>query len=575
MKLPEIFFKSSTNINKLYKTILLLQFLILFGPLCVLNNLNASQWTVASNQNNPDEVHNYQSLNEVDQLISKLTIEEKIGQLFVFGFKEQEFTPSLERFLNTYKPGGLIFFSRNGKSPEKVLKLIQDIKAYYKKINKIEPFFVVDHEGGDVVRVGPPHFFPSALSLGQTKDQAISYELGKWTGNYLKNLGFDINLAPVVDLRSESSVNFIGERSFSSSPDDVVKIVGPFISGARAAGVLSVLKHFPGHGRLQEDSHFEVVRKISNETELNQKDLLPFKKLIKQHPSTAVMTSHLSVPALDPSGELTTFSKPIVSKLTNEYQHEGLVLSDDFDMLFFKDKTLNVGQRSLDALKAGHDQVLIVWSKANQLKAQRHIKEQLLSKSLPEDFIDDKLKKILATKLRLKDDRTLSYEKVKKSLAKIYSLQEQISYIHFNKLPKNLIQEISTDLDSKKSVYLFSYSYLFYKNFKDNFSKGGFIPLSQDQWVNALKRCEKHICFFHVSGDQSALRAKEIPKELQKHMIVLNTSDPTVTKDVDSKKLNLYTKSNKFWKWFAEELERIKDSYAAVQKNKSLKSTHL
>ncbi len=516
-----------------------------------------------------------ESLSEVDQLISKLSIEEKIGQLFVFGFKEQEFTPSLERFLSLYKPGGLIFFSRNGKSPEKVLKLIQDIKAYYKRVNKIEPFFVVDHEGGDVVRVGPPHFFPSALSLGQTKDQAISYELGKWTGRYLKNLGFDINLAPVVDLRSESAVNFIGERSFSSSPEDVVTIVGPFISGARAAGVLSVLKHFPGHGRLQQDSHFEVVRKISNVNELNQKDLMPFKKLIKQHPSTAVMTSHLSVPALDPTGELTTFSKPIVSKLANEYQHEGLVLSDDFDMLFFKDKSLDVGTKSVQALKAGHDQILIVWSKANQFKAQKHIKEQLLSKNISEEFIDNKLKKILATKLRLKDDRTLSYEKVKRSLAKIYSLQDQISFIHFNKLPKNLIQEISTEIDSKKSVYLFSYSYLFYKNFKDNFSKGGFIPLGQDQWVKALNRCEKHICFFHVSGDQSALRAKEIPKNLQKHMIVINTSDPTVTKDVESKKLNLYTKSNKFWKWFADEIEKIKDSYALNQKSKNNRTTNL
>ncbi len=546
-------------ITKLYKSLLLLQFFIFVGLAAQAEDsiLDSALNTTLS----PTAALNT-NLNEVDQIIHRMTLEEKIGQLFVLGFKEQEFTPSLEQFLRTYKPGGLIFFSRNGRSPEKVLKLIQDIKDFYKKINKIEPFFVVDHEGGEVVRVGPPHFFPSALSLGQTKDQSIAYELGKWTGRYLKNLGFDINLAPVVDLRSETALNFIGDRSYSSSPDDVVRMVGPYISGARASGVLSVLKHFPGHGRLEEDTHFEVVRKISNVTELNQKDLLPFRKLIKQHPSTAVMTSHLSVPALDPSGELTTFSKPIVSKLSNEYQHEGLVLSDDFDMLFFKNKNLNVGEKVLAALNAGHDQLLIVWSKLNQMKAQKFLKQKMEDNAIDPDLIESKLRKVIATKLRLKDDRRLNYEKVKKSLAKIYSLQEQISFIHFNKLPKNLIQEISTEIDSKKTVYLFSYSYLFFKNFKDNFSKGGFIPLGQEQWSQALNRCKKHICFFHVSGDQSALRAKEIPKDLQKYMIVINTSDPTVTKDIESKKLNLYSKSNKFWKWFADEIEKIKDNYA-------------
>lgn len=567
---------------KLYKTIILLQFFIYVGPDAFskepsVNKTDPSSTSETSflnkSSSSSDPLENKNSLSDVDQIIDAMTVEEKVGQLFVLGFKEQEFSPSLVQFLNTFKPGGLIFFSRNGKSPESVLKLIQDIKNHYKKMNKTEPFFVVDHEGGEVVRVGPPHFFPSALSLGQTKDQAISYELGKWTGRYLKNLGFDINLAPVVDLRSESSINFIGDRSYSSSPDDVVKMVGPYISGARASGVLSVLKHFPGHGRLQEDTHFESVRKISSLEELNQKDLLPFRKLIKQHPSIGVMTSHLSVPALDPSGNLTTFSKPIVSKLINEYQHEGLVLSDDFDMLFFKNKGLSVGEKTIQALNAGHDQLLIVWSKSNQMKAKKYLLQQIEKGSLDIDFINTKLKKIIATKLRLKDDRKLNYEKVKKSLAKIYSLQDQISFINFNNLPKNLIQEISTDIDSKKSVYLFSYSYLFYKNFKENFSKGGFIPLAQNQWIHALKRCQKNICFFHVSGDQSALRAKEIPKELQKHMIVINTSDPTVTKDVESKKLNLYSKSNKFWKWFAEELVKIRDNYASVPKTTNQKSS--
>jgi beta-N-acetylhexosaminidase len=571
MNLLKILFKTKNfcclNISQLYKTLFLIQFFILTGPSVWASHSwqKHSPYPVSDSINQSFNVlkpaeNRHQS--DVEQILSQMSLEEKIGQLFVFGFKEQEFTPSLRYFLDTYKPGGLLFFSRNGKSPEKVQKLIKDIKAHYKSINKIEPFFIVDHEGGEVVRVGPPHFFPSALSLGQTNDPSIAYDLGKWTGQYLKNIGFDINLAPVVDLRSEKAVNFIGERSFSSKPDEVVKIVSPFISGARSSGVLSVLKHFPGHGRVQEDSHFEVVRKISSVEELNQQDLMPFKKIIHQHPNTGVMTSHLSVPALDPTGELTTFSKPIVSKLANEYQHEGLVFTDDLDMLFFKNKKINIGEKSLAALKSGHDQVLIVWSKFNQKSSLNYIKNSVLKNELSDWQINEKLKKIIATKLRLKEDKPLNYKKVMNSLSKIYNLQNQINNLHFNNLPKDLIQEISSNFKSKKTIYLFSYSYYFYKTFKDNFTQGGYVPLTQENWLQTAKRCQSNLCFFHVSGDKSVDRIKEIPAELLKNMVVVNTSDPSVTNAFDAKKLNLFSSSNKFWKWFADEIKKSPEKYA-------------
>lgn len=491
-----------------------------------------------------------------------MTLEEKIGQLFVFGFKDQAYSSSLDSFLNDYKPGGLIFFSRNGKSPQTVIKLIQGVKNHYKSQPHLEPLFIVDHEGGDVVRVGPSHFFPSALSLGQTKDQAIAFDLGKWTGRYLKNMGFDINLAPVVDLRSEKKLNFIGERSFSSSPEEVVKIVNPFIGGTRSAGVISVLKHFPGHGRLEEDSHKEIVRKISSEDELRKKDLLPFKKLIKAHPNIGVMTSHLSVPALDKTGELTTFSKPIVSKLKDEYQHSGMVFSDDLDMLYFKNKSINIGQKAVDALKAGHDQVLIVWSKRNQKNALRELKKAVNDGRLSESFVNEKVKKILSTKMRIKDNKILKYENVKKSLAKIYNLQNQITFLHFNKLPKSLFQEISETSKSKKNAYLFSHSYSFFKGFRDNFTKGGFIPLNQSTWLSSIKTCKKNLCFFHVSGDSSVKKLNQIPKDVLEHLVIVNTTDPNATDSFPSKKINLYGKNNKFWKWFANELDKLKADYA-------------
>jgi beta-glucosidase-like glycosyl hydrolase len=272
------------------------------------------------------------------------------------------------------------------------------------------------------------------------------------------------------------------------------------------------------------------------------------------------MTSHLSVPALDPSAELTTFSKPIVSKLSDEYQHEGLVFSDDLDMLFFKNKKINIGEKSLEAFKAGHDQVLVVWSRNNQRNSLAFLKARLNDGTTDISFVDNKVRKVLATKLHLKDDRVLNYKNVVSSLNKIYNLQNQINFLHFNKLSKSVIQDISESLKQKKNVRLFTYSYHFYKAFKGNFSNGGFIPLSQANWKDAAQSCKKFLCFFHVSGDKSAQLIKQLPKNVLQEMILINTSDPAVTQNLNVKTLNLYSNSNKFWTWFAKEIEKNDDS---------------
>lgn len=506
-----------------------------------------------------------QAQSDVEKIISNMTLEQKVGQLFVFGFKQQTYDASLKQFLDSTHPGGLLFFSRNGRSPQSVATLIQGIKGHYKDKTHLEPLFMVDHEGGDVVRVGPSHFFPSALSIGQTKDPSLAYQLGLWTGRYLKSIGFDVNFAPVVDLRSDEKFSFIGERSFGSSPGEVIRMVQPFISGIHSARVLSVLKHFPGHGRVIEDSHKEIVRKVASLEELTTKDLVPFKTIIHATPQIGVMTSHLSVQALDPSGELTTFSKPIVSKLSDTFQHDGLVFTDDLDMVFFKNKELNLSQKVLDALNAGHDQVLIIWSRSNQRVAYNSVLNALKSGKINEDFINKKLERILKTKLRLKpSNEAFDMDDIKRSLAKIYTLQTKISQLHFEKVPKELFQDIANFTEANKENYLFTFSNSFANEFKGVFKSGKFIPLSMESWASQLHNCKKHLCFFHVSGDTSNKRLKAVPKDVLPHLVLINTTDPLLTNELPSKKMNIYGINNNIWRWIEKEIKNIRSSYALM-----------
>ncbi len=118
----------------------------------------------------------------------------------------------------------------------------------------------------------------------------------------------------------------------------------------------------------------------------------------------------------------------------------------------------------------------------------------------------------------------------KRSLSKNLQLTKSNQFFAFQSyFQKALIQEISDNIKSRKSIYLFSYSYYFYKSFRSNFKNGRFVPLRQDNWLKAIDYCKKSLCFFHVSGDRSAKRLSEIPKNLLKNLVVINTSDPAIT----------------------------------------------
>ena len=200
----------------------------------------------------------------ISEEIKNWTLDEKIGQLFLIGFRSFD---QLEKV----KPGGVVLFSWSLKDVEGAKELISKINSRNSELNKAPLFVATDHEGGRVVRLrkGLTNF-PDALALGATEKKEIAFRVGKIMGLELSSLGFNMNLAPVLDLGNGKS--FLENRIWGSDPVKVSEMTTGFIDGLHSSRILAVAKHFPGHGGTSVDSHFDlpVIEKSWEEYSWNQ-----------------------------------------------------------------------------------------------------------------------------------------------------------------------------------------------------------------------------------------------------------------------------------------------------------------
>ena len=209
-------------------------------------------------------------------LLFSVTVEQKVGQLFVLGTPEYKFNHRLMSHLSAIKPGGIILFKRNIKNHKQVIELNKSLHKINSYNSKHPLLIMTDQEGGTVTRINfNNHYIPSASDLGQLNNYHLTASLGYFTGILLETLGFNMNLAPVVDL-SSSYKNFIGSRSFGSDPHHVFHHAMAFSKAMKKYNVLSTLKHFPGHGNTDVDSHIQTPEKNQSLNELLSTDLAPF-----------------------------------------------------------------------------------------------------------------------------------------------------------------------------------------------------------------------------------------------------------------------------------------------------------
>ncbi|WP_075882526.1 glycoside hydrolase family 3 protein [Candidatus Protochlamydia sp. W-9] len=292
--------------------------------------------------------------------LEDLTLEEKIGQLLIVHFRGEDCNKEALQMIYEAHVGGIIYYpwSNGLNSPLQIQHLSAHLQAAaFQKKNKIPLLISVDQEGGVVNRLTKEMtLFPGNYALGQTKDPQLAFEYASASANELLAMGINMNLAPVIDVNTQPCNPVIGIRSFSTCPDEVVRFGSKVVEGFNKAGLIATLKHFPGHGDTNSDSHHTLP--IVNKTlvELEKVELVPFRALASQAP--VVMTAHLLVPALD-ALNCVTFSKSAIDVLRKEVGEKGIILTDSLVMQGVLQDGKTVEQAALKSLQAGHDLLLL------------------------------------------------------------------------------------------------------------------------------------------------------------------------------------------------------------------------
>lgn len=292
--------------------------------------------------------------------INDLTLEEKVGQLLIVHFNGEEVNQDAKTLIQDLHVGGIIYYNwANGlHSPQQIRHLSLGLQKLAEQTKCSIPLLIcADQEGGLVSRFNQGFtVFPGNKALGMTGQPELAETSAYAIGQELKAVGVNMNLSPVVDVNTDPKNPVIGIRSFGSSPQIVLQFSKNALEGYHRAGIITSLKHFPGHGDVKVDSHEDlpVVRKTKKE--LKEVDLLPFKELANQ--ADTVMTAHILVPALD-SKNCSTLSKSTLDMLRNEFKFKGVIIADSLIMEGVLKTTSSVDEAALLAFNAGCDILML------------------------------------------------------------------------------------------------------------------------------------------------------------------------------------------------------------------------
>ena len=331
---------------------------------------------------------------KVDKLVANMSDADKVGQLLMIGIHGKTLNDDAKFMLNEYRVGGIILFDRNMESKDQVKSLITDINKTGKSAGLTPLFIGIDQEGGSVARMEDQLIkVPPAEEVGKEPiEQAVS--LAKQSGTELKDLGFNINFAPVADL------GLTYGRSFSTNPDKVVRYAGAVGKAYDEAGLWYSYKHFPGIGKTDVDLHADTsIVPVSKETLLNE-DTKVFVDLIKQSkPNTyAIMVSHAMYPQIDPDHP-SSLSKVIITDwLRKDMGYNGVVVTDDMDMGALA-KHYTFGDMAVQSILAGSDILLVCHEYEHMQEAYNGLMKAVKDGRISKERLDESVKRILLMKM--------------------------------------------------------------------------------------------------------------------------------------------------------------------------------
>ncbi|MEW5804261.1 MAG: beta-N-acetylhexosaminidase [bacterium] len=297
-------------------------------------------------------------------------IRKKVGQMLMFGFSGTELNDSIRQVIREQKIGGVILFAANILDPEQVRRLCRDLQQWNRQEGSEFPLLIaIDQEGGKVSRI--PWLveqYPDPVLLsspGKSPDDA--YHFGYGLGRELSRLGITVNLAPVLDVLSNQENTLLALRCLGKEAEKVADLGECLIRGLHSGGVLATGKHFPGHGDVRADSHYQLPVSDCTVETLRCRELIPFIRAV-QAGLDMIMTAHIQYTCLDPEYPATLSKKIIQGLLRRELGFRGIVITDDMTMKAITHH-FTPREAALAAAGAGVDIVLVCHEPDQQLQA--------------------------------------------------------------------------------------------------------------------------------------------------------------------------------------------------------------
>lgn len=333
-------------------------------------------------------------------MLNSLSLQQKIGQLFFIGIAGPEIDGRTRELLEEINPGGICLFARNIRERSQTRELLDGLRAFL----PVTPLLSVDQEGGLVDRVR--RIMTPMPSAGKIKTPADAAQLGEIVGETLGILGFNMDFAPVVDVIDEERSKFnngLFSRTFGRSKEDAAELAGEFLRSLQTRGIVGCLKHFPGLGASQVDSHEQLPLVDVSADELSSVDLFPYRKLLPA--ARAIMAAHAAFPShqlqeTDQDGKLlpASLSYNFVTKLLrDELQFDGVVITDDLEMGAIL-QNYGIGEASRKAVAAGADMLAICADPEQIREGYKAVLDAATTGEIAADRIEMSLSRIRKTK---------------------------------------------------------------------------------------------------------------------------------------------------------------------------------
>jgi len=336
---------------------------------------------------------------DVEKIMRSMTVEEKVGQLLMIGFGGTGVTSHIKRWLVDRHVGGVALFSRNIVDVEQTAKFTRDLQDL--TAGHIPVFIALDQEGGNVVRVKEGAMvLPGNMAMGATRSPTLAYVAGQSLAIDLRLLGFNMNLAPVLDVNSNPKNPVIGIRSYGERPDLVAELGSWYVRGQQEMGVVAVAKHFPGHGDTHSDSHFAMPAIDADISRLDAVELWPFRRAM-QAGLDAVMTAHIALPQIAEEPHLpATLSKKILTNvLRKRLGFNGIVITDGLEMQGIVER-YGSGRAAVMAVQAGADMPMILWTIKKKEEVYRALLKAVRSGDISHARLNRSVRRILIVKAR-------------------------------------------------------------------------------------------------------------------------------------------------------------------------------